>query len=221
LFYKIFAHPKNYVPNIEILKSSYLKFLIYVLSPSFGSTGEEVVNCLIDILKYITKKEEIKVLYKRKDGDGLDSIELRLRLDDIEINEYEFEDIREIVLEQNNLSIEYVESYNPELETHLEFMNRNSSDITLQDQIFSFCAITKFSISEIEKLTLFQFGNLMEKVINLKEFDLYKPLLASGQITLKNDSLKHYLYHSVKSGRYDSIMMDKDTFLERNKEAFG
>jgi len=222
LFYKIFAHPKSYITNIDVLKASYLKFLIYVLSSHFGPTGQEVVNQTREMLRYITKKDNIEFKFKLDETkNGLESVSLMIIIDGVSFSEFEFDDIREIVLQQNNLSIEYVESYNPELEESLEFINRNVADISFQDQVFTFCVIMKVGLNEIQNYTLFQFNNLMEKLLNLKEYDLYKPLLVSGQITLKNGDIKHYLYHSTKSGRYDAIFINKDTFMEKNKEAFG
>ena len=224
LFYKIFCHPKNYIPSVDVLKSSYLKFLIYVLSDAFGSDGREVVESLIDMLSYIFKVEKslVNVLYRKlDDSQGLSSIELRIKVGDLEFTEDDFDNIREIVLEQNNNSIEYIESYNPELEPSLAFMNRNNEDMDLKDQIFTFCALTKISLNEIKNYTIYQFSNLIERVMVLKEYDLYKPLVVSGQITVKDGEIKHYLYHSRKGGRYDSIMVNPDTFMEKNKDAFG
>jgi hypothetical protein len=62
----------------------------------------------------------------------------------------------------------------------------------------------------------------MEKILTVREFDLYKPLLVSGQIKLENGGdIKHYLYHSARTGgRYDSILQNVDTFMEKNKDAF-
>jgi hypothetical protein len=221
MFYKVFARPKNYIPNVEILKTTYLKFLIYALSDAFGPNGDEVVNGIVNILKYITKEDNVEILFKKTDGVGFDSIKLALMVGETQLTEDDFASMREIILEQNNLSIEYVESYNPELEVHLEFINRNVADISLQDQIFTFCAIMKIALSEVEKYTLYQFSNLMEKLLTLKEYDLYKPLLASGQITLKSgDDIKHFLYHSKKSGRYDSVLVGVDAFMEKNKDTF-
>lgn len=222
LFYKIFAHPKSYIANVDVLKASYLKFLVYVLYQQFGPTGQEVVVQLEDILRYITKQEKVEVLFKQNDGrSGLESVDLMVRINEVGFSELEFDDIREIVLEQNNLSIEYVESYNPELEAHLEFINRNMGELSFQDQVFTFCVIMKIGLDEVRKYSLFQFSNLMEKLLTLKEYDLYKPLLVSGQITLKSGDIKHYLYHSTKSGRYDAIFINKDAFMETNKGAFG
>jgi hypothetical protein len=51
--------------------------------------------------------------------------------------------------------------------------------------------------------------------------NLYKPLLVSGQITLKNGGdVKNYFYHSKKGSRYESITTDADDFSARNKDAF-
>jgi hypothetical protein len=218
IFYKIFARPKNYLTNIEILKASYLKFIIYVLSSVEG--GDEFDD-LVSLLKYITKQEEVELLIKQNNAKGFDSFDVRIKIGDIILNETDFDDIREIVLEQNNMSIEYVEAYNPELEEHLKFLNRGSSDLDLQDQIFTLCAIMKIPLSEVVNYTLFQFNNLFERILTLKEYDLYKPLLVSGQITLKSGEIKHYLYHSRRNGRYDALFVDPEDFMKKNQEAFG
>jgi hypothetical protein len=225
LFYQIFAHPKNYIPNIEILKSSYLKFLVYFLSSVFKDNGTEVDVALKDMMSYITrcKLEEIELLYQLKDNrNAIDSVDLFLKVKDVIFTEDDFEALREIILQQNNMSIEYVESYNPELEDALRFINKDNANLSLADQVFTFCVILKTSLSEARQYSLFQFSNLMEKLLTLKEYDLYKPLLVSGQVTLKSGEIKHYLYHSTnKKNRYDAIFIDKDAFMEKNKDAFG
>jgi hypothetical protein len=221
LFYQIFSHPKTYIPNVDILKSSYLKFYMYVVGPNLDYSSERIVNDFLKVMKYICKTDDIVVGYKEiPNAVGLDSVRLLVKIKDIEISEEEFDDIREIVLEQNGLSIEYIESYNPEMEVHLSFMNRNSSNITMQDEIFTFCAIMRMGLKDVEDYTIFQFKNQMEKLLVLKEFDLYKPLLVSGQITLKGGEVKHYFYHSVKAGRYDSIIISTDDFMKQNEGVF-
>jgi len=222
LFYKIFARPKNYIPSVEILKASYLKYIIFVLSNLY-QTEENAKLKIIELLSYITRIDNklFKIIYLDTGLDGWDGIKIQIKIGEIILSEYDFDNIREIVLQQNNLSIEYIEEYNPELEPILEYTNRATSDLTLADQIFTICAIQKIDIKSIENYTLFQFNNLMEKVLTLKEYDLYKPLLVSGRITLKNGGdVKNYFYHSKKSGRYDSISTTVDDFTSQNKNVF-
>jgi hypothetical protein len=215
IFYEVMCRPKLYLADRTILKSSYLKFLIYIVQSTINYEGHEILDDLLDFLKYITKKE-VSISYREIGGEGLESIELQLIVDGQKLNEYEFEDIREIVLEQNGLSISYIEDYSPAMEEHLQFYNRKSEDLSLQDEIFTFCALQKMSVKELENYTIFQFKNSMEKVLVLKEFDLYKPLLVSGQIELKSGEIKNYLYRSMKNGRYDSIKVDVDDFVQNS-----
>ena len=220
LFYQIFARPKNYIASVEILKMSFIKFIIWVMANIY-ETEENARNKLLEMLKYLTKKDDVEIIYSNTGLEGWEAISITIAIGNVVFTEDDFENIREIVLEQNNLSVEYVESYNPELEPYLEFINTESKDITFMDQVYTYCALMKVDVKTIEGYTLYQFNNLFEKVLTLKEYDLYKPLLTTGKITLKNgEDIKHYYYHSKKSGRYDGVTMSVDAFNEKNKDTF-
>ena len=212
-FYQMFTHPKNYISNRDILRSSYLKFFIYAVIPNLEIDDATALSEFLDFISYITRVDDISIIYKQVPGEGLESILLKLKVGEKEFREDEFDDIREIILEQNGLSIEYVESYDPGLEESLRFANKNT-DMSFQDEIFTFCSLMRIAIKDIEDYTILQFKNHFEKLLTLKEFDLYKPLLVSGQITLKSGDVRHYLYKSKKSGRYDSILVDVEEFKQ-------
>ena len=218
IFYSTFTHPKSYIPNKEVLKSSYLKFFIYVVIPNMNTDSEMIFKEFMHLLNYITHEEDIDLIPVRKDGEGLDSIDLFIQFGDIKLNEKDFDNMREIILEQNGLSIEYIEEYRPDLEKKLNFVNRGEDNLTLKDRIFTFCSLMRIDVNHLVDYTILQFNDHFEKLINLKEFDLYKPLLVSGQIELKNGEIKHYLYHSKKSGRYEGILTSMEDF--KNSEAF-
>ena len=217
--YRLFAQPKNHMSDKRLLKMTYLKYLLYLLS---NDTFDAVVS-LKSFLEYITKKE-IKIESKLINPDEdmvLDNISLRILIGTIEILEGDFEDIREIILEQNGMSVEYVEQFRPDLEEKLH-MSRNTSDINFADEIFTFAVMMKKSITEIGEYTMFQLQNQMERLFTLENYELFKPLEASGQISSKSGAeiVKPYLYHIGKKGRYDSILVSKDKFLADNKEVF-
>jgi hypothetical protein len=222
LLYKLFCQPKSYIADRDILRMSYLKFLLYAvhIEPSE----------ILDFLYHITQidrpiSEEYSdndiIHYAQKDiPTGIDIYEkfaLFIYINNIMFTEQDFDDLREIILEQNGSSIEYVESYNPDLEKKLEFMQRDMLDMTFKDEIFSFCALTKMTEIEAGEKTLFQFQARFEREVMFKEYSLFKPLEVSGQVTAKNkkdELFKHYLRHTDKTGRYDSILVNKDKFLE-------
>jgi len=226
LFYQILAHPKMYIADFEILKASYFKFYLLAIHRAEDNIQED----LKDFIKYITHANSVDIKYKQiPNKESLSAISFKIILNEedgedkqIILTEEDFDNIREIYLEMNGLSVEYIEEYNPELEKHLEFLTRNTVGMTLSDEIFTFCAVMKIPIQEIENYTLFQFKTHFEKLINLKEYDLYKPLVVSGQITKKGGGeleIKSYMYKSGQHGRYDAIKMDKDSFFAKNKDA--
>jgi len=214
LFYRNFAYPKNYIPDKNILKMSYLKFLLYIVQR--GVDAEDKGKELLKLLKYLFREDDIEFNYKEiKDSDDFDIV---IKTGDVSITESDFEDIRAISLEQNGLSLEYVESYNPELEDKLAFINKDAPNVNFADEVFTFCSMMKKTLPEIENYTIYQFRNQMEKLITLHDYDVYRPLEVSGQISIKGGQIKHYLYNSKKSsGRYDSVLISKDEFVKKGE----
>jgi hypothetical protein len=217
LLYQIFANPKMYIVNRDILRMSYLKFIVYVVQSNINPNGSEMINYIQDFLTKITKTE-CSIEYRETGKTGFDSVVLQIRLGDVILTEEDFDDLREIILEMNGLSVNYVEDYRPDLEESLIFTQRENEGVDLRDEIFTFSSLMKISIDEVSEYTLYQFKISFEKLMILKEYDLYQPLISSGQVSLKKGKLTHYLFHSEKKGRYDSIMISKDEFLKGDIE---
>lgn len=211
-FHMLFAYPKNYIPDKTILKMSYLKYILYVVQSAINPEGSELQGQLIEFLKHITKKE-VSISWNIGDQPkDLESIVLTIKIDDVLFTEGDFENLREIILQQNGLSIEYVEQYNPEMEEKL--IANSKSETTFEEEIFTFCALTKMSVYDVKDYTVYQFRNHMERLALLHEYEIYKPLEASGQIKLKDGGeIRHYFSHVKKfGGRYDSILIGKEEF---------
>jgi hypothetical protein len=219
LLYKLFFQPKNYIPQREILKMSYFKFIIYVIQ---GNLGDNASNDLIELISGITKIDKEKISIKPTEHpenvELFDKIMLHLYIDGIEFNELEFDNLREILIEQNGSSIEWVESFDVSLEQKMDFMNRGSSNIDLKDEIFSFCAITKMSEVEAGEKTLYQFKNRLEREMMMKDYDNFKIAELTGEVKSKSggEIFKHYLSHIPKTNRYDTILINENTFLEQS-----
>lgn len=213
LFMQIFGMPKNHIADKNILKMSYLKFLLVVIQASVNYEGTEVSDWIISFLSYVTKSD-IKILWKEDSSiqDPIFRISFVVDIGGIQLSEYDFDNIREIVLEQNGTGIDYVESYNPQLEEKLSFMRKEQS-LSLKDEVFSFCALSHIPITEVRDYTLFQFQEHFKRLMLLQEYAMYKPLEASGFIKLKSGEIKHYLSSIKKQKRYDGILLEKNSFM--------
>jgi hypothetical protein len=218
LFYNLFTQPKNYIPDKTILKMSFLKFLLYVIQSGKNLQEETIEKDLIDFLQFITKSKNVMVSWNFEENPKtIEEIKLFVNIENVIFSEYEFENIREIVLQQNGLSIEYVEQYDPEMEKKLITFNRTSKDLSLQDEIYAFCCLTNKTIYDLNEYTLYQFKTHLEKLIYLEDYRLYKPLEASGQIKMQHgNEIKHYLSHINKNGRYDTILVSKDSYMTQS-----
>jgi hypothetical protein len=220
--YRLFFNPKQYIPDKNILKTSYFKFLLYVVQYSYMQSDPEtdINKEIIEFFRTITKVENIQLKFVEhpENENEFDKISLYLFVDDIQFDEQDFDNIREILLEQNGSSIEYVESYQPSLEKKLEFMNRDTSNVDLKDEIFSFCALTGLPEADVGEKTLYQFKSRMDREMLLKDYELFKPLEFSGQVSSKNkeELFKHYMSHIPKQTRYGSILIEKNKYLEQS-----
>lgn len=209
---------------------SYLKFLTQIIQYSINPQGEEIKDGIIKFLKFITKKDDISFYLSLPDDidisdnpDNLiEKILFSIKIEDKIFTEQDFDVIREIVLVQNGLSTDYIESYNPELEKYLEFENRKMGNITFEDEIWIFCSLLNKTIKEIESYTLYQFKKQLERLLLVHNYDLYKPLEVSGQISSKDgkEIVKDFMMHFPESGRYGGILIKQESFIEDNPNLF-
>lgn len=221
LYYKLFQFPKNFISQKDVIKSSYLKYLLLFIQQSKNPDGREIQDGLIEFLKIITRCESVLVKTTALDipGDLLHRLVITIGIDEVNFSENDFDIIREIILRQNGLSTKYIEEYNPELEKFLGFVNNKFDRLTFEDEITLFSVMMQKSFSEIEDYTIYQFRKSLERLLLVHNFDLYSPLEVSGQIKSKDGSeiIKHYFSPlNESSGRYSSILIEKNKFLETN-----
>jgi len=215
LYYKIFHYPQHTAKSKKILHLSYLKFFLF---SGLSTKPKEDVE---DFLKYLTKQDvEIQYHVAKKVIEDINDINfINIHIGDVTIDESEFNDIREIVLKQNGLSIEYINQYDADLEDRLR-STFSDSDIDFYDEIWILASLMDINPREIlENYTFYQFNEMLNRKIMLKQFDMLKPLEVSGQIEFKNgDKIKSYLSHYGDKGRYDAIFISPDKFFNKLQE---
>jgi hypothetical protein len=220
LFYKIFQYPKNYIPDKQILKMSYLKYLLYIIQASIDIHASDMQDNLIEILKKITRRNKIEYNTIQIDSNGedfFDNLIIEIIIDDIRFTEQDFDIIRGIILQQNGLTIEYIEEFDPSLEKLLAFTNRGSLDVTLEDEIIIFATLNNLSIDSIKNYTIYQFKKHFVRSVFLLDYTIYSPLEISGQIKSKSGEkiVKHYMEHMNDKSRYSDILIPQEQMLAK------
>jgi hypothetical protein len=216
LFYNLFTYPKNSLSDIQVIMMTYLKFLL------LSKIYPDIEKNILLFMQHITKSANVRIEsapLNPKSQYYAEQLSIRMMIDEIEITESEFEDVREIILEQNGLSIDYVNEYDQDLEGFLmAFSSFNKIDYA--DEIFTLSALFHKSPSEIGEYTLYQMQNMMNRISVIKQYDILKPLEVSGAIKMKaGHEVQPFLFHNEKKKRYDSILVKQEDFVAENQDA--
>lgn len=216
LLQELFCVCKSASNDIDILHASYLKFRLFV--------SDNLLNCfkdLILLLNYVTHYQiqsgdiDIQCEDTIKSVKDIKSISIKIK--DTVFNDSDFEKIREIMLFQNGISMKVIETYDITLEEKLKYYNRKIDMPDLDEEIMAFSVIERMPLNEVKEYTFYQFKKCMDRIMLLKEYESFKPLEVSGQISFKDGStIKDWLCHIPEKGRYDSILIDKDKFVKEN-----
>lgn len=212
LFYELFAYPQISVSiqDPRIYKMSYLKFLIYILQVIVDSELKEetIQSKLLRFLQHVTKEDNIKLNTPNVNAE-IDDLIISLEVGDIRLTEMDFGNIREIILEQNGLTIEYVEEYNPQLEKDLEFLYKNDEEFNFKDQVFSLAAQFYKMPNELGDCTLYQMKGLLESMGAIHQYRLQVIPLTE---VAEDYEFKSYTKHLAKRERYASVLQNVDEF---------
>jgi len=207
LFNIIFPFPKQAdTSSKRIFLMNYLKYMIEIRGVP--------MEMFEKFFKYVTKKENVKLevfKYGEEELKSLDEAILFINIDGVQFSEEEFDNIREIILEQNGMDIDYVNEFREDLEEALRWTQKEYP-LTFNDQISTIASLYRSFPKEIGELTLWQLNDLFDRRIMEKQFDIYALALAKKEITMKSGKSLSYLYHKEKKGRYDSVLMSAEDF---------
>jgi uncharacterized protein YejL (UPF0352 family) len=209
---------KNKIPDIEIIKMSYLDFLFYLIT--HDQNGEAISFMFAELLKLCLKLEYEDIQYYY-DDNGKVKLLLNLLVDSddkvehkvFEYDKNDFEEIKEIILYQNIPS--YDNSYiDPKVEAILkeaeEFVNRHNAKMaSLEDQMICVLISTSLSEEQIYNLTIRKFAKILQRVDHKMHYEIYKSAECGGA-TFK-DGIKHWMCDITKN-KYSDVIMDSDDY---------
>lgn len=216
----ILSIDKNSSSSPEIIQMSYLKFLIEVLLPVNKLAKQKLINILLLCLGM-----EDPVIKKRDNKIFLYDSKL-----DVEISAKHFEDIRRIIMYQNNPH--YDDSYiNPDIKQAMDELDyvRNKDYVmpTLERKMAIISAHTGIRKKEQEEMTYRSHVLLFEEISGeVEHMTTYPIALYAG----KADTISHWIYkkkkdkldgYFVSADKYNRAMGGDGKILQTNMDETG
>jgi len=193
---------KNQTPDPEIIKMSYLKFLVFVIA----NFDQEFWYLLNDVLQISLQAEKIDIQITTEG-------KVFLLIENKKISEQDFENIRKIILKQNLIPIQ--EILDPQLEKRIqearEFLRRKQNPATFEERIIAYHCKTGMLYEDIANLTLYQFEKGLERMNLISEYEICKTAEMSGFVKFKGE-IPHWLSHIKECGIFEDVSMTKEDF---------
>ena len=186
---------KEYIPDKEIIKMSYLKFLMTNIDKEKEEYGESLTFDLLALCFMICMRiEEISIrLFIDEDG------KTKLILNGVEIDENEFDYLRKLILYQNLPNYDD-ELMNPDLKNDLEEADKikNGSEETedYEHLIANLVIGTGMNIDDVKNLPIRKFyiiGQVMDRKLH---YSIYKQASVGGFVEFKQP-ITHYLKKNI------------------------
>ena len=198
--------PKNSIQDLEIIKMTYLKFLIELGSQE----GGYLLSLFKKMLEIIFLTKDIAIV---QDSNNNYSI----RINDNYINEKDFEKLRVLIGVQNLIKIDE-EIKDAELEKKIsearEFLSkRNGKLADLEQQIIAYHCNSGLTYEEIGNLTIYQFRKGLSRMDLIKNADIIQSARYSGFVEFKDvASLPTWLSYIEENDSDDDVLMSKGDF---------
>lgn len=186
---------KEYIPDKEIIKMSYLKFLMTNIDKEKEECGESLTFDLLALCFMICMRiEEISIrLFIDEDG------KTKLILNGVEIDENEFDYLRKLILYQNLPNYDD-ELMNPDLKNDLEEADKikNGGEETedFEHLIANLVIGTGMNIDDVKNLPIRKFyiiGQVMDRKLH---YSIYKQASVGGFVEFKQP-ITHYLKKNI------------------------
>ena len=186
---------KEYIPDKEIIKMSYLKFLMTNIDKEKEEYGESLTFDLLALCFMICMRiEEISIRLFIDEGG-----KAKLILNGVEIDENEFDYLRKLILYQNLPNYDD-ELMNPDLKNDLEQADKikNGGEETedFEHLIANLVIGTGMNIDDVKNLPIRKFyiiGQVMDRKLH---YSIYKQASVGGFVEFKQP-ITHYLKKNI------------------------
>lgn len=204
----ILTQRKNQIPDARVIAMSYLDFLF-----ACDNKDHEVRNALEKLLGLVLKNQIFEFIITEL-GHGI-RVYPNQQIDSyyIDIDAYDFEDIRKIILNQN--LIEYNDEmiskeFQKELDKARKFVDKHSKEqLAIKELIVAYHCASHDTYENIKNMNIQQFYMGLARFNKIKDCEMFGAAINTGMIQTQNDKTINWLDH-INMGEADSDVLMKD-----------
>lgn len=182
---------KEYIPDKEVIKMSYLKFLITNIQKEKEIDGQSITLDLLALcFMLVLRIDEISIRYYTDEHN-----KSHILLGNVDIDDNEFDYLRKIIMYQNIPGYDD-ELINPDLKRDMELAdkikNNGNESVDLERQVSNLVIGTGMNLEDIKKLSIRKFYIIAEMLDSRLHYIIYKQASVSGMVEFKQP-ITHYL----------------------------
>ena len=177
---------KNNIPDIEIMKMSYLEFLIRQHTPE-----NQYINRLVTLLSMVMRDENLEFKYSNDKPIFM--------INGVELGKYDFDTIRKILCIQNELEMPN-EKMSSGIKAAIQEANAIRAKMSgtkmasIEDQMIAVSISSGMSLQDIYDMPIRKFVKMLARIDHKLHYEIYLAASMSGLVTFKDKSfIKHWL----------------------------
>lgn len=213
------ALSKSSSTNLKVLRMSYLDFLITLMMEyedlqfEMGMSSYELKSKFSLLCHLVFKLENIE--FKQIE----DGTFILIFNEDIIINAQEFDDIKKIIADQNNIDLTdkfMNDQVRKKMKETREFINKQnqSTSAGLDQQIIAYHCASRLSYEEIDELTIYQFQKGLARFSHMIECGYVNQGIYNGTIKLEKTKNPPNWLDLLKDAEIDSqFKINSDKFI--------
>ena len=231
---------KNKIPDIEIIQMTYLRFLmlmmvehnelvedfLIIMSLCLGVTyRKELRNTDFEPNELLTqqiRKDEYQIIINGwnvcfRVCDNQTWLQLYTDGNMIEINDDQFDDLKNIILFQNIYEyddMEMSDDFRRVVEEYYAIKNKDVLIPTLEDRMMAVATSSSYKLNELYELPLRLFDALFEYSVEKLEYQINKLIVNLAQAEIKGFKLSHWVY-KTKKDKYSEIFTDAQELVKK------
>ena len=231
---------KNKIPDVEIIQMTYLRFLTLMIVENEDMREDFLTILALTLgLKYDSEKRntsfkpnEVLAQQTRKNEshfyiNGWD-IAFRIRENEtwlqlyvgddmVEINDSQFDNLKNIILFQNIYDyddMEMSDDFRRVIEEYYALKNKDIIIPTLEDRLMAVVVSSGYTLEQLYNMPLRLFDALFEYSVSKLEYQVNKLIINLAQGEIKGFNLSHWVY-KTKKDKYSEVFTNAQDLVNK------